>query len=175
MLELIPPYLREYSEIKAIMSVEEEEITAINNTHNQLVDNRYITSCNENGIKRFESLLGITPLLTDTLEDRKLRCITKINQKLPYNYHVLKQKLHSLCGENGYSLNVDFPKQSIKIELALGVKNQFDIVKGMIDDMVPCNMIANVELMYNTHEILSRFTHSQLSVRTHEEMRSEVM
>jgi len=175
MLELLPPYLREYTEMKEIMSVEETEIKTINNTHNQLVDNRYITTCNETGIKRFEALLDITPLSNDTLDDRKLRCIARWNQVLPYNYKVLESKLASICGDGGYSLKVDFGEQTITVEIALGVKNQFNIVSEMIEGMVPCNMVTNIVLMYNTYEILGTYTHEQLAAYTHGQMRDEVL
>ena len=35
-----------------------------------MIDNRYITSCDEEGIARFEKILGVTPKSDDTLEDR---------------------------------------------------------------------------------------------------------
>ena len=157
------------------MSVENSEIEAINNTHNQLVDNRYIVSCDETGIQHFEKLLGVTPLGDDTLDDRKLRCIAKWNQVLPYNYTVLNNKLSALCGKDGYSIEMDFAAQSIVVKLALGVKNQFTIVKNVVSEMVPCNIITDVAVMFNTHERLSAYTHEQLSVRTYAQMRDEVI
>ena len=175
MLELLPPYLRQYQEMQQIMSVEETEIETINNTHNQLVDNRYITTCDETGIRHFETMLHITPMLNDTLEDRKMRCITRWNQKLPYNYRVLENKLIQLCGENGYSLDLNFPELKLTIQLALGVKNQFNIVKDMVIEMIPCNIVANIQLMYNTHEILKGKTHSQLTSFTYGQVRDEVL
>ena len=175
MIELLPPYLRQYKEMQQIMSVEDTEIETINNTHNQLVDNRYITTCDETGIKRFETMLHITPLLNDTLADRKLRCITKWNQKLPYNYSVLENKIAQLCGSDGYSLELNFSSFELTVKLALGVKNQFDIVKNMVIEMVPCNIVTNIQLMYNTHEILKTKTHSQLASFTYGQVREEVL
>ena len=63
----------------------------------------------------------------------------------------------------------------MKVKLALGVKNQFDIVKGMVEDMTPCNMVTNIELMYNTHNLLGSLTHAQLATRTHGEIRAEIL
>ena len=175
MLELLPPYLRPYSEMKAIMHTEGSEIETINNTHNQLVDNRYITTCDETGIEHFEKLLNVTPLSNDTLDDRKMRCIARWNQVLPYNYTVLVNKLAALCGKDGFSLEMDFAAQSLVVKLALGVKNQFAIAKNVIDEMVPCNIITDISVMFNTHEVLSAYTHEQLATRTYEQMREEVL
>lgn len=175
MIELLPPYLRQYKEMQQIMGVEETEVESINSIHNQLVDNRYITTCDEIGIRRFESILNITPMLNDTLEDRKLRCITRWNQKLPYNYKVLESKLAQLCGNDGYTLDLNFSDLELTVRLALGVKNQYNIVKEMVVDMVPCNIVTNIQLMYNTHEILKTKTHSQLASFTYGQVREEVL
>lgn len=175
MLELLPPYLRQYSEMKEIMNTEGSEIEAINNTHNQLVDNRYIPTCDETGIQHFEKLLSVTPLSNDTLADRKLRCVAKWNQVLPYNYTVLGEKLAALCGKDGFSLEMDFAAQKLAVKLALGVKNQFAIAKNVIDEMVPCNIVADISLMFNTHEVLSAYTHEQLAARTYGQMKDEVL
>lgn len=175
MIELLPPYLREYTELKEIMTVEGSEIETINTTHNQLVDNRYIQTCDETGIKRFESMLGITPLMNDTLDDRKFRCITVWNQKLPYNYSVLEAKLKSLCGKDGYEILSDFAAQTVLVKLALTQKNQYDTVAKLIDEILPCNLVTTIRLMYNTHEILGQYTHEQLAQYTHKQLREDVM
>lgn len=171
MLELLPPYLRSYKEMSEIMSVEGVEIEAINNTHNQLVDNRYIQTCDEVGISRFEKMLNITPLMNDTLDDRKFRCLTVWNHKLPYNYKVLDAKLRSLCGEDGYSLTPDFPAQTLTIKLALTQVNQYNTIVKLIDEVVPCNILTKIQLMYNSYEVLGRYTHEQLAQYTHEQLR----
>lgn len=171
MLELLPPFLRGYSEIKEIMNVENVEIETIAKTHNQIVDNRYIHTCDESGIERFEKMLKIIPLSNDTLDDRKLRCMTKWNQKLPYNYAVLSDKLSDICGEDGYELNMDFQNLHLGIKIALGVKNQFSSVEKMVDAMIPCNVVTNIELMYNTYDMLIDHTHEQLSSHTHLQLR----
>jgi hypothetical protein len=41
--------------------------------------------------------------------------------------------------------------------------------------MVPLNMVLEVTVMYNTHQVLSAFTHAQLGEKTHYELRNEVI
>lgn len=175
MIELLPPYLREYREMSQIMKAEEREIETINNTHNQLVDNRYIQTCDEVGIKRFESILKITPLQNDSLDDRKYRCIAIWNQKLPYNYYFLDSKLKSLCGDGGYQLLSDFGTRTIIVKLALTEKNQYDTVKNVLYEIIPCNMVVKVQLMYNQHGLLKKYTHEELSQHTHLQLRENVL
>ena len=173
MLELLPPFLREYSELKAIMNVESSEIESIKNTHNQIIDNRYIQTCDETGISRFEKLLGIAPLSNDTLDDRKVRCLTKWNHKLPYNYVVLLNSLSSVCGADGYAVSMDFTGLQMAVRIALSARSQLSSVKKMIERMVPCTVSVSVEMMYNTNAMLSPFTHMQLETFTHAQLRED--
>lgn len=161
--------------MEQIMKVETEEIENLTKAHNQIIDNRYIQFCDESGIERFEKVLGATPFADDTLEDRKMRCLIKWNQRLPYNYSALNNRLIGLCGADGYYLDLNFASQKLVVKLALGVRNQFSIVKEMIESIVPCNIVTEVALMYNTHEMLSNRTHEQLATRTHESIRGEVV
>ena len=68
--ELLPLYLQEYSELAEIMDTETPEFRLLESRHNRMIDNRYIISCDEEGIARFEKILGMTPKSDDTLEDR---------------------------------------------------------------------------------------------------------
>ena len=104
--ELLPLYLQEYKELAEIMDTETPEFRLLESRHNQLVNNRYISTCDENGIARFEEILRITPKSDDTLEDRIFRCLTKWNVCLPYNYAFLVKKLKELCGDE-YSVNLE--------------------------------------------------------------------
>ena len=59
--ELLPLYLQEYSELAEIMNTETPEFRLLESRHNRMIDNRYIISCDEEGIARFEKILGMTP------------------------------------------------------------------------------------------------------------------
>ena len=174
MLSLLPPYLQQFSEMEGIMNTETVEIEKIRETHSQIVDNRYIEYCNEDGISRYEKIMNIEPFSDDTLEDRKLRCLTKWNQKLPYNYVRLQGMLSDICGEGGFTLELDLSVPKLVVRLALGVKNQFAIVKNMVEAMVPAHVVTSVVLQYNTNDMVGAYTHSQLSKYTHDSLRNDV-
>lgn len=172
---LLPQLMTEYTELDGIMSVETIELNSVEAEHESLVNNRYIHTCNEDGVARFEHVLSIVPNSNDTLEDRRFRCISKWNQTIPYNYKVLDEKLALLCGEGMYQLIVDFANQSVIIKLALANENQFQSVVDLVYSIVPCNMLINVSIMYNTHEVLSKLTHEQMSAYTYDQLRKNVM
>ena len=45
----------------------------------------------------------------------------------------------------------------------------------MLEKMSPLNMLIDLSLLYNSHKILSGFTHRQLNQYTHKQLREEVL
>ena len=82
----LPPYIQEYREIWKLMQAENPEFQLADDESEKIKNNLFIESCDEKGISRFESIMGIFPLDTDTLESRISRVLTRWNEKLPYTY-----------------------------------------------------------------------------------------
>lgn len=169
--ELLPLYLQQYKELAEIMDTETPEFRLLESRHNQLVRNRYISTCNEDGIARYEKILGITPKRDDTLEDRIFRCRMKWNASLPYNYAFLERKLKELCGRE-YSLSLDFSRQTLTVKIGIAQKNQYDEVVRMLEEVVPCNLALNTELLYNRYMDFKLYPHIILAQFTHWELRN---
>lgn len=172
--ELLPLYLQEYSELAEIMNTETLEFRLLESRHNRMIDNRYIISCDEEGISRFEKILSVTPKSNDTLEDRIFRCLTKWNVCLPYNYAFLERKLRELCGTE-YTIDFDVPGQTMIVKIGIAQKNQYDSVVDILEEIVPCQIVLDISLLYNQHLTLAKFTHAQLAKFTHTQLRNEVL
>ena len=169
--ELLPLYLQQYKELAEIMDTETPEFRLLESRHNQLVNNRYISTCDEDGIARYEKILGITPKGDDTLEDRIFRCLMKWNTALPYNYAFLERKLKELCGKE-YSLSLDFPGQTLSVKIGIAQKNQYDVVIDMLEEVVPCNLLLKTALLYNRYMDLKPYPHIILGQFSHWELRN---
>ena len=169
--ELLPLYLQAYKELAAPMDAETPEFRAIETEHNRIIANRYIVTCDEEGIVRYEKLMGIQPKADDTLKDRIFRCITKWNVCLPYNYAFLNQKLKELCGAE-YTLDLDIAGQTVTVKVGLAQKNQYDVVAEMLEEIVPCNLQLNLSLLYNQYRTLKPYPHIILAQFTHWELRN---
>lgn len=175
LIDYLPLFIQNFNEIKRIMGTEQIDIENAWTNAENVMNDQFVSVATENSVKRWESILNLTPKATYTLEERKFNILARLNEQLPYTVDTLKTSLTSLCGENGYMLNLDSNNYELLVKLALTNKNNFESVVQLLNKIIPANIVTNVELMYNKHEFLGRFTHSQLAVRTHEEMRSEVM
>lgn len=153
----------------------DEELQTVENTVQQIIDDQFIETATEQGIARREKLLNIHPFADDTLESRRFRVKANWNNQLPYSQNQLEEKIISLVGENGYTLTVNYAEYRLTVKINLGQKRMLQDAKNMINNIAPCNLIVTVELQYNRHIDLARFTHQQLSTKTHAQLREEVL
>ena len=174
LINYLSPYMQEYMEIKEIMKVEQPEIDALWSSVEESFADQFIMDATEYGVMRWESMLKISPKATDTLDERKFRILTHLNQELPYTLMRLKEALTTLCGADGFYIEVQAEKYHIVVKLAVGNHNNYQAVVDLLLKMIPANLTQYVQLMYNTHVILSPFTHAQLAAYTHEQLRNEV-
>lgn len=175
LINYLPPIVQEFREMSHIMETEQVEIDSLNKEGENALADQFLSELTINGVKRWESMLGISPKDTDTLKERRFRILTKHNQDTPYTLRKLEQMLTNLCGVGGYFIELTPNDHHIEVKLAVGNHNNYSEVETILNKMIPANMTRHVELMHNPHRILSQLTHAQLSTLTHDQLRNEVM
>ncbi len=176
LIKLIPYFfhdIREFNEIFSAVASAASEFEA--KTDRQKMDFYiYSEDISPEGVDRLAKSikLDVSGL---NFEDKVFKIKTVLLDKRPYNIPNVKKMLSVLCGEDGYFFNVDNKNLTVSTKLNLGRKNQFAAVYELLDKVIPSNMILNVELLYNLHSDLSDKTHGDLSVMTHEQIRSDVL
>lgn len=171
----LPVYLLGYKELDNLLMAATPEVQRLEDATETFLNNQFILSTDKSGISRFEQMLKIIALDTDTLEERQFRVVSKWNQSIPYTKGTLKEKLTILCGEDGYKMDVDTENKVLMVRVELKSKKSLNDVGVLLENVVPYNMIINLSLLYNQHSTLSRFTHAQLSKFTHNQLRNEVL
>lgn len=174
LINYLPPFVQEYQEVKAIMDAEQFVFEKGWTDTENVFNDQYIQNATENGISRYEKILGITPKGTYTLDDRRFNVLARMNEQLPYTLESLKNSLTSLCGKGGYSIRLDADKYELTVKLALANENSVAAVNLLLDKMLPANIVKKV-MLFNTYAILGDFTHEQLSEYTHNELRTEIL
>ena len=174
LIHYLPPFMQEYTELQEVMKAEQPEIDLLWIATKEMFADQFIQDATENGVSRWESMIGISPKGTDTLDERKFRILSKLNQELPYTLRKLEQVLTTLCGEDGYSVELNASEYHIKVKLALGNENNYSEVENVLKKMIPANMTQAIQIMFNSNVVLSQLTHVQLSQYTHEQLRKEV-
>lgn len=175
LINYLPYVVRDYAEFKGISEAEQPEFESAWGSSDDLLNNQFISTAGNLGLSRWEKILGITPKGTDTLEDRRFRILTRLNEELPYTLSQLRNILETLCGSGNYSAEVMEGTYQLIVKIGLAAKNNFSDVESLLDRVVPQNLIVTLLQLYNTHAELGRFTHAQLAAYTHDQMRNEVM
>lgn len=175
MLRKVPDVLKDVREIRAIMQAENVETDDLNKAVALYLDNTYLMNADAYGIERWEAIIGLTPKLTDTLDERRFAILARINEQLPFTLRSLEQQLATLCGADGYHIDLDHNAYTLTVRVALSAKSMIDAVRALLNRVVPANMVIDVDLLYNKHSTLSGYTHKELSDYTHGQLRDEVI
>ena len=173
--DYLPPILLKTYEFPLLCDTEQPEIDRLRDAADAVLDAQFISTAGETAIARYEKIFGITPMDTDTLAERRFKVLAKINAQLPFSVRRLRQQLETLCGADGYKLELDGDKYTLTVKVALTAKRNQQAVEELLADIVPANMVCTTSLLYNQHADLTRFTHAQLALLTHFEIREEVL
>ena len=173
--DYLPPILLKTYEFPLLCDTEQPEIDRLHDAADAVLDAQFISTAGETAIARYEKIFGITPMDTDTLAERRFKVLAKINAQLPFSVRRLWQQLETLCGADGYKLELDGDRYTLTVKVALTAKRNQQAVEELLADIVPANMVCTTSLLYNQHADLTRFTHAQLALLTHFEIREEVL
>ncbi len=172
-----PDVLANAVEFKELADVIDPELNRIIKLLVEKALNTFVFDLDEDGAARWEEMLKLTPRSTDTLDDRRIAILAKITPNTPYTYTQLEILLNGICGEGNYSIDLKHDQYYIKILIALGVKRQRQTAEYMIRCILPANLKIDINLMYNRHIDLKRFTHGRMKelMYTHHYLRAEVL
>nr|DAE62059.1 MAG TPA: tail protein [Caudoviricetes sp.] len=178
LIDYLPAVLQQYAEFKEICKVEQPQIAQLWDDIDRLLLEAFIQDESEIGAARWEKILDIQPFDTDSLEVRNFRIHGRMLQEAPYSYRVLCQQLGVLCGEDGYTCELNTDEYLLKIRVALKSKKMLQEAEKFVERVAPMNLILDIQLLYNTHrmlhdygltnKMLSAFTFGQISTQPFE-------
>lgn len=167
-----PEIIRSIPDIKKIYEINEDQEAVLDASVNALFDDIFLETMDETKTARWEKMLSIIPLDTDTLSERRFRIQTRVLERMPYTYRVILRKLQTLC-PSGVDWTVDTEKQLIIVRVALASKNMRADVDELLDNVLPLNMEYTLIILYNTYAMLAKHTNGNLKQFTHQQMRDD--
>lgn len=173
--DYLPGALRGVREFKAIMAAAEPEIAMLYDGIGDALKDQFVLTSTENGVSRREKIYGIVPKATLTLDERKFTILTRMAEQLPYTFRALCKMLAQLCGADGFALVLDRANYSISALVALTAANNVGDVESLLRRVCPANMAISVAIQYNQHYKLKAFTHAGMAMKTHRQLRNEVI
>lgn len=174
-LGYLPPILLEIKELKAIAGVENPILESLWRMIDATLNNQFIITADEEGISRYEKMLGLQVSDSDTLETRIFRVLARYQEQAPYTYRTLRLILDSLLGVGNYTMERNVAEKWLTVKIELIVKRQFEAVEETLERMVPQNMILTVELRFNQWGKIKQKTWGELLSKTWREVKEEVL
>lgn len=144
-LGLLPDNWRELLDVQAIGNSVNIQMDKLLAAIKQGIQNKSVSLANEQGVVRWENILGVTSPLNSTLQARREALRAKIMAKPPINLQSFKAVVEAYMG-----LEVDVelaPNYTIKVWYR-GESRQPDLAPlyATVYEMIPANLI--VEIMY---------------------------
>lgn len=137
----LPDHLRDVRELRAIMETETPEFVKLSAAQRQMLNDQFVSTASESALKRYEQMLGIPRASADSLDDRRFKILSKLNNQLPYSMGWLRQKLDALFGTGNYQIIRDVSMHKLAVEADV----QFEpVIVALYDDLrqsIPANLV----------------------------------
>lgn len=163
LLDYLPPFMQDIREINKIMTVYDPEMDLLYQYVLDILNSMFVLETNEFTITLYEDMLGVVPKLTDSLQKRQADILAIYNYILPFTYENLILLLNSMCGEDGYTIDLNYKKFLLSIELSIQNAYLFDSVMQTLEKVVPMNILFELTIDYNVWSDLLDNTWSQAS------------
>ncbi len=139
--DYLPPVLLTTCEFPLLCQGEQPEFDALAVGVTEVLDAQFVTTAPLRGVERYEKIFGLVAKDTGTLEERRFAILSKMNAQMPYTVRSLRRMLAALCGEDGYSLEIDHGKYKLMVKMPVWEPQKLQAVRDMLYAVVPANMV----------------------------------
>ena len=175
LIDYLPPVLQQTREMQAVMEGEQPAVAGLWDAWKTVLDALFVRYANEQGLARWERMLGLRPRGTDSMEVRRVAVLARLNEQLPFTERTLRLMLDGVCGPGGYTLEIIYREYRVFVRVHLWEKRAMDEAAALLGRVVPANMVIDLGLRYNTHRMLRPRLHRMLRGTTHRALREEVL
>ena len=140
LIEYLPKFMADRKEMQVITSAEDPEFTLFWVVLKRVINNQFITTCDEQGISKFEKMLKLYPYESDTLEMRIARVLVEWNAQLPYTMRSLKQMLDVLCGAGNYRVKLRNNEYVLEIDTFFYDSKMLTQLNKLLLKVLPANL-----------------------------------
>lgn len=150
LLEYMPEYYTGVYEMEELLKAQGKALAANDKTQEQILDNQFIVTADETGVKAFEEQLGIVAKSNATLEERKQQIILESAPPQPLTKNYLYASSTNLLG-----INVRFEiNTALRTVTAYATGNisevQAENLRDWLYHILPVNMLLVVRIEFTT-------------------------
>ena len=94
----LPEVLQDMEDIQLMAKIINPYLDALNGKIRRIVDNKTVTFADAEGISRWEQILGVSPPIGSTLEERRNACLAKLRARGVINLDTLRRVVETYLG-----------------------------------------------------------------------------
>ena len=155
--------IRDTAQFGQIAVAENPEFNRLSECIFRALEDSFIHSATEYGVKRWENMLQIAPSAGETLDERKARILTYLNLKLPYTWRMLKQLIEGIVGAGKVALDLINDETKLVVHTDRISDEKAQVVTDLIERVVPENLVIerynhNIEISWRD---INKYAHCQ--------------
>lgn len=148
--ELLPEWYTGIVEAELLMDIEDDLFEELRFQIEKIHTNQYVSTADSQTIALYEQMLGITTNISDTLEMRRFRVLTRMTSQVPYTEEYLRELLSSF-GDPA-EITMFYNDYHLLVEMNFEKVGQLSEIEYLFRSIVPANIFveANNELKFNS-------------------------
>lgn len=139
-----PSVVAPAAEFKTLASMENPELHALWELFWRRFANTFVYEIDEKGAERWEDMLNLYPIPTDSLAVRKNRILLKINAALPYTFRSFQNMLDGAFGEGNAVESLRANLYELWIDLAGSAILRQEEIRRFARVIVPANLSIHI-------------------------------
>ena len=143
LISRLPPVMQKYKELQQLYAAENPEFETLWRLEALMRRNLFIITAEEEGLRRYERLLGTTPLPDESFESRRNHILMLWNGMAPYTYRSLRQFLATVTER--FSIRRELEEDTIHIQVVLTSLSQHIELARLLRVMLPAGTIIRLQ------------------------------
>lgn len=164
LIEYMPNFLQNVREFNIISSLEDEELEKLKLQVDNILKEVIVNTSEGYGLQRYEKIYNINVVSAD-IDVRRFNIISKINNKVPFTYKWLDNKLKQLVGENNYRINIEYDNYKVIISIVYLFGDIVNTLQKDLKELLPANLIIQINLFSNCNLYLGSIVHEKQRIK----------
>lgn len=150
LLEYMPEFYDGVYEMEELLKAQGQALAANDTTQEQILNNQFVVTADETGVKAFEDQLGIVAKPLATLEERKQQIILESAPPQPLTKNYLYASSTNLLGMNA-RFDINTALRTVTAYATGSITEvQADSLRNWLYHILPANMLLVVHIDFTT-------------------------
>ena len=135
-----PKVVAKMREMGQIADAENAEFDLLWAAFSNFISDLFIKTATENGVLRWESILGIVPTSGASLADRKNVILTQVNIKVPYTWRIVKKIIAEFFGTTTFEMEYEIDFQTLTVSGNGATESQISQLSEILKWILPAQI-----------------------------------